>query len=249
MVEIFAFDFDGVVCDSSDEAAHTSWRAAKELWPQNFQGDIDSTFLKRFRRCRPVIETGFELLPLVALLQSGVTENEILMNFQRLCQEWIARCGSSPQELQEIVGDVRDRWTEHDLDGWLAMHGFYSGVTEAINAMHSERCIITTKQRRFTVLLAERAGLKVADECIFGLEAIACGSKRDVIEKLLSERCVHFFEDRLATLKQLKDLEGVKLYLADWGYNTRTERRDADSDDTITLLDLNAFRQVLRAGG
>lgn len=247
-MEIFAFDFDGVVCDSSDETAHTAWRAARELWPQTFEGDIDSTFLERFRRCRPVIETGFELLPLVGLLQSGVTENEILLNFERLCSEWIARWGSSPEELREVVGDVRDRWIEHDLDGWLAMHGFYSGVTEAINAMHSERCIITTKPHRFTVLLAEKAGLEVT-ECVFGLEAIARGGKRSVIEKLLSERTVHFFEDRLATLKELKDLKGVKLYLADWGYNTQTERREADSDDTITLLDPGAFKQVLRGGG
>lgn len=171
------------------------------------------------------------------------------MNFHRLCSEWIAQRGSSPQELKEAVSDVRDRWIEHDLDGWLAMHTFYSGVTEAINSVNHEICIITTKPHRFTVLLAERAGLKVGGERIFGLEAIAHGSKRDVIEKLLVERDVHFFEDRLATLKRLKDLQRVKLYLADWGYNTQAERREANSDDDIALLDLDAFKQLLRGRG
>ena len=32
--EVWAFDFDGVVCDSVGESSLSAWKAAAELWPQ-----------------------------------------------------------------------------------------------------------------------------------------------------------------------------------------------------------------------
>ncbi len=59
-----------------------------------------------------------------------------------------------------------------------------------------------------------------------------------------------FVEDRLKTLQlvqQQADLEDVKLFLADWGYNTQTEREAAQKDPRIQLLSLSQFAKDLSA--
>jgi hypothetical protein len=57
---------------------------------------------------------------------------------------------------------------------------------------------------------------------------------------------IWFVEDRLPTLYSIvsqPDLADVELFLANWGYNTATERATANQDPTITLLSLNSFNQ------
>ena len=53
-----------------------------------------------------------------------------------------------------------------------------------------------------------------------------------------------FVEDRLLTLLDVindKHLKNVKLYFANWGYNTRQDKQDALDSSAITTLDLNDF--------
>jgi hypothetical protein len=55
---------------------------------------------------------------------------------------------------------------------------------------------------------------------------------------------IWFVEDRLPTLHSIvsqPDLADVDLFLANWGYNTATERADANQDPTITLISLDIF--------
>jgi hypothetical protein len=57
-------------------------------------------------------------------------------------------------------------------------------------------------------------------------------------------------EDRLKTLQlveQQADLESVRLFLADWGYNTATERENAERNPRIQLLSLSQFGQDFSA--
>jgi len=55
-----------------------------------------------------------------------------------------------------------------------------------------------------------------------------------------------FVEDRLKTLQlvqQQADLNDVRLYLADWGYNTIAHQEAARNDPRIQLLSLSQFVQ------
>lgn len=246
----FAFDFDGVICDSAQETGLTAWRAAHALWPDRVPARPTPDFLARFPRLRPVIETGYENVALVALLAAGHDDRSILDDFPRLCRAWMESEGLDRAELRRRFGAARDAWLASDPEGWLQAQGFFPGVVEAINALDAPRCIITTKEERFTRPLVEHAGLRIEPGRVYALEAFEGAGKRSVLEALAREQPgarLHFFEDRYPTLDRLRDLPDARLYLADWGYNTPEERARARADARIEVLDIDGFRAALAA--
>lgn len=63
---------------------------------------------------------------------------------------------------------------------------------------------------------------------------------------------IHFVEDRYETLtmieqlqQQYDDLQHVKLYLVDWGYNTETQRQLAAKNSKIQVIGAEAFCSLL----
>ncbi|XP_059456967.1 uncharacterized protein LOC132186875 isoform X2 [Corylus avellana] len=71
MGDLYALDFDGVLCDSCGESSRSAVKAAKVRWPALFDG-VDSTtegwIVDQMYIVRPVVETGYENLLLVRLL-------------------------------------------------------------------------------------------------------------------------------------------------------------------------------------
>ena len=248
----FAFDFDGVICNSAGETGRTAWRAAHEFWPGLVPATPTPEFIEQFPRLRPVIETGYENVSVVGLYARGVEEADMLENFQEMAADLIAKDHLDAEEMRASFGKARDAWIAEDLESWLAAQGFYPGVVEAINAMSAPRCIITTKEDRFTRVLVERAGLQVDSERIYALESFEKGGKRSVLASLAEEfphAQLHFFEDRFVTLDKIRDMEALKLYLVDWGYNTEKERARAADDTQIKVLNPNTFEALLSASG
>lgn len=248
MDHYFAFDFDGVICDSARETGLSAWRAAHTLWPSRFEADPPPEYVARFPVLRPVIETGWENMVLVALMQRGLDDEQLLADFHALGDAFIEEERLDRAALRRCFAEARDRRRDEDLDAWFGVQGFYPGVVEAINALPAPRCIITTKEERFARALIERAGLEVEPERIYGLEAFENRGKRSVLEALAAEfpgATLHFFEDRLATLERMVDLPRTALYLVDWGYNTAAERARAADAPQVTVLDRTNFERVL----
>ena len=247
-MDYLAFDFDGVICNSAGETGRTAWRAAHGLWPDVMPSEPGEDFIERFPRLRPVIETGFENVPLVGLFVRGASDDEILADFARLSRELIDGEGLDRDDLRARFGSARDTWIASDIEGWLAAQGFYPGVVDAINGLSAPRCVITTKEDRFTRVLVERAGLEVEADRIYALEAFEGRGKRSVLEALSTEfpqARLHFFEDRYVTLDRIRDLDRTDLYLVDWGYNTPAERQQAAADTRIRVLGRADFEAVL----
>jgi phosphoglycolate phosphatase-like HAD superfamily hydrolase len=248
-MDIFALDFDGVLCDSADETAVTAWRAARALWPDSSAPEPPAELASRFRRLRPVIETGFEAVLLMRFIETGVPEQAILGDFQALCRSALEHSGRSAEDLTELFGRTRDQWIARDLQGWLSHHRFYPGVIDALALMlaRSPVLILTTKQQRFAHSLLQWGGIDFPADRIFGLEDGR--RKEDILAALISDPALrgarfHFVEDRLATLSRVlgrDDLAEVRLYLAAWGYNTADERRRAEALPRIQVLTLEQF--------
>lgn len=249
MGHYFAFDFDGVVCQSANESGLTAWRGAHQLWPESVPAHPSDDFAERFPKVRPVIETGHENLVVVKLIVEGLSDAEILADFASLRSAIIARDGLDPATLRRAFGSARDHWLSTDEESWLDVQGFYPGVVEAINGLTAPRCIITTKEDRFTRKLVARAGLQVEPNRIYALEAFESGGKRSVLATLGKEfpdMTLHFFEDRLKTLMGIKNEALARLYLVDWGYNTPAERALATQVPEISLIDMAGFESVLK---
>jgi len=239
---ILALDFDGVLCDSASELAHSAWRSLHPESPAP-----SAALLAAFTQVRPALMTGYESILLIAALDHGVTPNEILAQSQ-----WIASAirdqaavrDLAPEvwraQLKHRFGKVRDKWLKHDFSGWLAIHRFYPHMVDAVRgwiAAGGAIAVITTKERRFALALLETMDLSVPSEAVFGLEA---GPKPEVLAQLATTcKNLAFVEDRLDTLREVvadSRLESLDLYLVDWGYNRQSDREAACAHPRIQLL-------------
>ncbi|MBR6371574.1 MAG: hypothetical protein IKS20_00185, partial [Victivallales bacterium] len=133
---VVALDFDGVICDSARETGMSGWKACRRIWPDLYKGELPGHMaIKAFRRVRPFLETGYHAILLTKMLQEKLPFEEFEQNsqfhFQRIMQE----NNLDKQKLIGIFGETRDQWIREDEKGWLAVHDFFDGVLDALNAL------------------------------------------------------------------------------------------------------------------
>lgn len=268
MGDLYALDFDGVLCDSCGESSLSAVKAAKLRWPSLFNGvdpAMEAWIVDQMHTVRPVVETGYENLLLVRLLlemripslrkslvAEGLTIEGILENWPKIKPVIMEAWDENREALVDLFGKIRDEWIDKDLATWIGANRFYPGVPDALQFASSRIYIVTTKQSRFAdALLRELGGVTIPPERLYGL---GTGPKVEVLKKLqkLPEHqglTLHFVEDRLATLKNVikePELDRWNLYLGDWGYNTQKEREEAAHIPRIRLLQLSEFSKKLK---
>jgi phosphoglycolate phosphatase-like HAD superfamily hydrolase len=252
---ILALDFDGVVCDGLIEYFEVAWRTYCQVWSPANDTPPDDLAL-RFYRLRPVIETGWEMPVLIKALMDGISDEKILREWVTITPQILLDNKLQAKEIGTKLDNLRDEWIATDLDGWLSLHRFYPGVVEKIKltlASAVKLYIITTKEGRFVQELLQKEEVNLSTEAIFGKEVKR--PKYEILRELKQGEgdkpvSLWFVEDRLKTLhlvQQQTDLEDVKLLLADWGYNTQTERESAQKDPRIHLLSLSQFAKDFSA--
>jgi phosphoglycolate phosphatase-like HAD superfamily hydrolase len=252
---ILALDFDGVICDGLIEYFQVAWRTYCQVWSPASQTPSDD-LASRFYRLRPVIETGWEMPVLIKALVAGMSNEKILQEWASIAQQILLEDKLQAKEIATKLDNLRDEWIATDLDGWLSLHRFYPGVVEKIKATLASKIklyIVTTKEGRFVQQLLQQQGVTLPKEAIFGKEVKR--PKYEILRELIQaaqEKGVSlwFVEDRIKTLqlvKQQTDLENVKLFLADWGYNTQSERNAAENDLRIQLISLFQFAEDFSA--
>lgn len=247
---ILALDFDGVVCDGLIEYFQTTWRAYCQIWP-NTDPTPREDLASSFYRLRPVIETGWEMPVLVRALDRGIPEQKMFDDWPAVSKQIVAEENLDPSHLSATVDGVRDRWIATDLDEWLSLHRFYPGVIERVKQLMASEVrpvIITTKEGRFVRSLLQQQGVDLPQASIFGKDSQR--PKHQILRELLGittpTPAIWFVEDRLKTLESVQkqlDLTNIKLYLADWGYNTPGDRTSALQKSGIELLSLSLFSQ------
>ncbi|XP_025649232.1 uncharacterized protein [Arachis hypogaea] len=238
MGELYALDFDGILCDSCGESSLSALKAAKVRWPSLFHG-VDSA-------------TQDWIVDQMHSVAEGLTVEGILENWSKLKPVIMEEWSENRETLIDLFGKVRDEWLEQDFATWIGANRFYPGVSDALKFASSRVYIVTTKQSRFAdALLRELAGVTIPPERIYGL---GTGPKVKVLKQLQKRPehqglTLHFVEDRLATLKNVikePELDQWNLYLGNWGYNTQKEREEAAAIPRIQVLELSDFSKKLK---
>jgi phosphoglycolate phosphatase-like HAD superfamily hydrolase len=246
---ILALDFDGVVCDGLIEYFEVAWRTYCQIWSPANDTPPDDLAL-RFYRLRPVIETGWEMPVLIKALIEGFNDDQILQSWTTITPQILAADHLETKAVSSKLDHLRDEWIQTDLNGWLSLHKFYPGVIERLKiSLESEvqLYIVTTKEGRFVKQLLQQEGVNLPPENIFGKEVKRpkYETLRELINKANTQNVsLWFVEDRLKTLQlvqQQSDLNHVKLFIADWGYNTQPEREAGKNDPRIQLISLSHF--------
>lgn len=245
---ILALDFDGVLCDGLIEYFETAWRTYCQIWSFNSPTPPEE-IAASFYRLRPVIETGWEMPILVKALIGGISEQEILHKWGEIAQTILLEDKLIASDIALKLDQIRDEWISTDLASWLNLHRFYPGVVEKMQSLLDsdlQPIIVTTKEGRFVSQLLQQQGVEIPSKLIIGKESKR--PKHQILKELIAETQakIWFVEDRLKTLQlvqQQPNLAAVKLYLADWGYNTASEREEARQTPGIELISLPIFTQ------
>jgi phosphoglycolate phosphatase-like HAD superfamily hydrolase len=249
---ILALDFDGVICDGMAEYWQTAWRTYTQVW-QLDRLEPSPGVAEKFRELRPLIEVGWEMPVLIRALTLGISTERMQSSWQRIRDRILADGRLSGVKVSQQLDSVRDNWISQDPASWLRLHQFYPGVIDLLKDLPNRKIqpvIITTKESRFVTQLLVEQGVELASEFVWGKELKR--SKTDSLKQILDRGTkkpptVWFVEDRLSTLAKVAtqpELESVKLYLAEWGYNTAAEREAAIGQariQTLSLVDLQTL--------
>lgn len=254
MNDLFALDFDGVICNSADETAVSAWRAASQLWPTLAMpgSDAPDDIVEQFRTVRPYLEIGYQAIVMVRMLVEKAPINAFRDDLHQHVDQALRELGKNKDDLITLFGAVRDEWIRTDLPTWLDRHSFYPGVIDALRAaLHQKKLlyILTTKQERFVAAIFNSQHLPFPTDLIWGLDRKV--KKEVLLADILKENDVrvHFVEDRLDTLLAVHRnpaLRNVQLYFAPWGYGTPTECAQAEQHSGIHCLSIDRFTTWLK---
>lgn len=251
---ILALDFDGVVCDGLIEYFQTAWKTYCQIWSPASETPPEN-LASRFYRLRPVIEVGWEMPVLLRALLLDVSDEKIWQDWAGVAQDILQKEDLQAKDMGEKLDRVRDEWIATDLNSWLSLHRFYAGVVEKLRSLLTspvKPLIITTKEGRFVQQLLQEQDIEMPEGSIFGKEVQR--PKHQILRELLASSAkppaIWFVEDRLKTLQSIQqqaDLDAVKLYFADWGYNTPAQHASIQNHPRIQLLSLSQFAQDFSA--
>ena len=242
---LYALDFDGVICDSAIETAITGWKVAQTIWRDMPRTPPPPQLINDFRKVRPYLETGYEAILIMRLLQQGITPIALCNHYHTKLKQLIQKNQLNINTLKDHFGTTRDQWIKEDLAGWLATNPLFEGIQSALHRLKNENwVIITTKQERFVTFILNAHQVELHPDHIFGMERQQ--SKQDILLELKArtpKTDIIFIEDRLPTLigicthPQLSDL---RLQLVDWGYNTAADI-EAAQEYPIELISISKF--------
>jgi phosphoglycolate phosphatase-like HAD superfamily hydrolase len=232
---LLVLDFDGVICDGMAEFFESSWRAWERVGSAPLSSARREELRARFVALRPVVESGWEMALLPALLaETDRSQDGALQDGERWAaarDTFLRAHGLTARQLADALDAVRDVWFSADRDGWLRAHRFYPGVPEQLRRLSAESrlvYVLSTKEKRFLDHLLASTGVTLPTDRVIG-KATPRRAKWEVIQELATRHglpadgsATWFVEDRLATLQELRHdapaLAGLGLFLATWGY-------------------------------
>jgi phosphoglycolate phosphatase-like HAD superfamily hydrolase len=251
---LLALDFDGVVCDGRPEYFETAWQAYVAAWPHPLTRERPGAIAELFGALRPLIESGWEMPLMVHALLAGVDAGALKdrHGWLRAAPALLQSAGVTAETLGRALNRVRDDWFARDAADWLAHHRFYAGVPARLVALlggPTRVVVVTTKTERFARALLAGADPRLSGLAVVGREPGKPVPKPDILRRLADGQGldpdgagIWFVEDMLETLEATaarEDLAGVRLFLADWGYNTEADR--ARAGGRVAVLSLPRF--------
>lgn len=217
---LFVFDFDGVVCDSTDECMVTSWNA----WQRghggtSFRTDLSDFSLeecKSFRALRPRVRGAGEYYILRRSLAEGITILD-QKSYDGLLMQWKEHIAP----FSKVFFEMRDQLRNIDLEGWIELHPVYPEVLAVMRELnrHGRLYIATLKDAKSVRLILERHGIVVSMERL--LDESIIDSKLQALDLICnhaacSKTDLVFIDDNATHLVE-PHASGYTVRLATWG--------------------------------
>ena len=232
------FDFDGVVCDSTDEVMVTSWNAW-EQWEgrTGFRRSVDefsAADCAIFRAVRPRVRGAGEYYVVRRALSEGIPVAD-QPSYDELQHRWREHLVA----FRTVFFAARERLRRENLDQWIDLHPVYGEVIAVMRTLHSHDClyIATMKDGESVRLILERHGLTVPIDRMLDESQIT--SKLEALDRFREQLgCgkadLLFVDDNVTHLLQ-PQAAGYPVLMTIWG-NQMQEYLDLAAQHHIPLL-------------
>jgi|APSaa5957512535_1039671.scaffolds.fasta_scaffold95659_2 phosphoglycolate phosphatase-like HAD superfamily hydrolase len=239
------FDFDGVVCDSTNECMVTAWNAW-ERWNERdgfrcildefTQAEIDS-----FRPLRPYVRGAGEYYILMRAINTSDVIIRSQQDFDDLQQQW----ENQLNPFKEIFFMERNRLRKENLNSWIKLHDVYTDVINVMKKLHNEgRLLIATmKDSESVKLILIKNGINISPENILDQSQIS--SKLEaldyfVVDKNIKKEELCFIDDNVTHLLAPHNA-GYDVYLTTWGKVMNEYLDIAKTNNLNVLSDCSIF--------
>lgn len=217
---LFVFDFDGVVCDSTDECMVTSWNA----WQRghggtSFRTDLSDFSLeecKSFRALRPRVRGAGEYYILRRSLSEGISILD-QRTYDGLLMQW----KEDIAPFSKVFFEMRDQLRSIDLERWIELHPVYPEVLAVMRELNRDGrlYIATLKDAKSVKLILEGQGIEVSPEHL--LDESVINSKLQALDLIRNQTAcgkldLIFIDDNATHLVE-PHASGYKVRLATWG--------------------------------
>jgi len=244
---LLAFDFDGVLCDSTEECIVSAWNAwlqikGQEGFVMNPQ-EVPEPYQSEIRRLRSHVRTGGEY---GVLLQALEDHRDI--RTRAGYEESVNTYRSVIKPFSELFFTARDRMRNKDERHWLDLHTVYPGIPERLRELWSKFRIfvVTGKDRDAVKLFFKTFDLLLADDRIYDKDA--GHDKLGAICKVAAQcnqpiQTLTFIDDNITHLIPVHEA-GCRVFLAEWGYHT-DEDLDIARSHGVPVLKLDTWFRMI----
>ena len=247
------FDFDGVLINSLDEVALTSYNAATGKLYTSL-ADAPSDPIELFMRNRFHVQPIGDAIVLMnwCLDSYRIDPNKILTREEY--QNIICDAATELIDRTNLIYEARRCFIEKDTKGWLALHHTYQPLWEELAGRNNcPFVILTNKNHDATMRLCRHFGLGIdADDIYSGDQGISKIENMQKIQARFVSESFAFIDDSINNLKELdiffkRKKLNLSLLLANWGYTGGNDAVAAQQSgykvvnqyDVISLLGMN----------
>ena len=234
---IVVFDFDGVVCDSTDECMVTSWNAwEKYNGRDNFRTDL-AEFSREdklnFRQVRPRVRGAGEYY----ILHRSFSESLDIGNqaaYDKLEKKWSYEITA----FKKVFFKAREKLRKIDLEAWIDLHPVFDDVINVMKVLDRQNrlCIATLKDASVKLILSKQ-GLNIGDKNLLDQSKIKSKLEAlDIFRRRFDSGVddIVFIDDNVTHLIEPNN-EGYEVYLATWGVQLEEYLHVAKEEKIKTL--------------
>ncbi len=246
---VVAFDFDGVICDSTEECLITGYNA----WLRYQKSDgfvintdgIPAGIAEYFRIWRGLVRTAGQYFVIFNSCEILKLNSEY--DFEHEC----AAHKMESRIYEKLFFEARDKLRTQNSDYWINLHHTYEGISRDFKRLSewADVFVVTGKDSDSVKTFLKHIGIEISESRIYDknaaadkLAALKAISKNT--NKKLSD--VTFLDDNVYHLLAPKE-SGCKTYMAGWGYHSEEHLALARRND-IEVLDLgNWYARISRS--
>lgn len=224
MNKIIGFDFDGVICDSTEECLITGYNAWLQFQDKNqfitTTKQIPEDLETYFRAWRGLVRTADQYF----IVFDSYVKKQLLQNeadFEKRCaQDKLRR-----NKYEKLFFAARKKLRNKDIEYWSQLHYPYQGIAEGLKKIIKTAhvfMVTSGKDKSSVKTFLRHIGIDFPEEKIYDKQIAA--NKRVALEKIAQQtgqrlKDIIFLDDNINHIFNLKQA-GCQIYMAGWGYHT-----------------------------